>query len=279
MHPPVVHFMSGLPRSGSTLLAAILQQNPAVRHAGIITPVANMMIKLTSVMVEGEFATEFEAETRQRLLRGILTGYYDDGSRSGSTTGDIVIDNNRLWCTRLALLDHLFPASRVICCVRDPVWIIDSFERIMQKDPLLGSRIVPIEQRGTLHDRVNALTSQGGPFGFCWHAFNEAFYSALAHKLIVVEYDRLVTAPRDTLQRLSDLLSLPRWDYDFNDIRFEQPVRFDQALGTPGLHAVRPRVSMAPRRPVLPPDIVSRLAGGSFWRNPDMNPGNATILA
>lgn len=154
--------MSGLPRSGSTLLAAILKQNPAIRHAGIITPVANMMIKLTSVMVEGDFATEFDEKTRKRLLRGVLTNYYFDGAQSGSPADHIVIDSNRLWCTRLALLDHLFPASRVICCVRDPVWIVDSFERIMQKDPLIGSRIVPIEQRGTLHDRVDAITSKGG---------------------------------------------------------------------------------------------------------------------
>ncbi|MCG0997497.1 sulfotransferase [Acetobacter persici] len=64
--------MSGLPRSGSTLLSAILQQNPAVRHAGIITPVAPMMVKLSSLMVEGDYVTEFDENTRKRLLRGVF---------------------------------------------------------------------------------------------------------------------------------------------------------------------------------------------------------------
>lgn len=274
-----VHFMSGLPRSGSTLLSAILMQNPAVRHAGIITPVAPMMVKLSSLMVEGEYASEFDEDTRKRLLRGVLSHYYcDKGPDSGRRTG-MIIDNNRMWCTRLGLIDHLFPHARIICCVRNPVWIIDSFERIIQKDPALGSRLVPIEKRGTLYDRVEALTAPNGSFGYCWRALQEAFYSTLAHKLIVVEYDRLVRHPAQTVAYITQLLKLPDWHYDFNAVEFNGAAGFDQALNTPGLHEVRKKVAYSPRRPVLPPDIVERLTTELFWRNPERNPGRATVLA
>ena len=37
-----IHLISGLPRSGSTLLAALLRQNPAV-HAGVTSPVFPMV--------------------------------------------------------------------------------------------------------------------------------------------------------------------------------------------------------------------------------------------
>jgi sulfotransferase len=36
-----IHFISGLPRSGSTLLAALLRQNPRL-HAGMTSPVATI---------------------------------------------------------------------------------------------------------------------------------------------------------------------------------------------------------------------------------------------
>lgn len=36
-----IHFISGLPRAGSTLLAALLRQNPAL-HAGITSPVGSL---------------------------------------------------------------------------------------------------------------------------------------------------------------------------------------------------------------------------------------------
>lgn len=274
-----VHFMSGLPRSGSTLLSAILQQNPAVRHAGIITPVAPMMVKLSSLMVEGEYASEFNDETRKRLLRGVLSHYYFEKGPDSRRRPGMIIDHNRMWCTRLGLLDHLFPEARIICCVRNPVWIIDSFERIIQKDPVLGSQLVPIERRGTLYDRVEALTAPNGSFGYCWRALQEAFYSALAHKLIVVEYDRLVTQPEETVARITNLLKLPEWHYDFNAVEFKGASAFDQALNTPGLHEVRKKVAYTPRRPVLPPDVVARLSGELFWRNPEKNPGRATVLA
>ncbi|MCX2560058.1 hypothetical protein OQ252_01395 [Acetobacter farinalis] len=62
-------------------------------------------------------------------------------------------------------------------------------------------------------------------------------------------------------------------------MEFEGATAFDQALKTPGLHTVRKKVAYVPRRPVLPPDVVARLSGELFWRNPERNPGQATVLA
>ena len=43
------HFISGLPRSGSTLLAAILRQNPRI-HAAMSTPVGSLCNTLLNAM-------------------------------------------------------------------------------------------------------------------------------------------------------------------------------------------------------------------------------------
>ena len=278
MSLPLVHFMSGLPRSGSTLLAAILRQNPTVVKAGYISPVAPMIVKLTSVMVEGEYQTEFDSEIRDRILRGALLNYYGTVSAPAGQR-PIIIDNSRIWCTRLGLVNALFPGAKVICCVRDPVWIIDSFERLIQKNPLLGSKIVPIERRGNLYSRIDHILSTDGPFGFCWRAFNEAYFGEMAHNLIVVDYDRLVSDPAGTMDILTDALQLPRWCYDFERIQCDEPVDFDQNLNSPGLHSVRERVGAIHRRLSIPPEIVSRLAGGTFWRDPGKNPGGAMVIA
>ena len=45
--PAATHFISGLPRSGSTLLSALLRQNPSF-HADISSPVALLMETLWS---------------------------------------------------------------------------------------------------------------------------------------------------------------------------------------------------------------------------------------
>jgi hypothetical protein len=54
----VIHFISGLPRSGSTLLAASLRQNPRF-HAGISSPVASLFMALQAAMSRRNEAAVF----------------------------------------------------------------------------------------------------------------------------------------------------------------------------------------------------------------------------
>jgi len=62
------HFISGLPRSGSTLLAAVLLQNPRFR-AGMSSPVGRCCRPSWGTFAAGsEFGPVIEHEQRQRLF-------------------------------------------------------------------------------------------------------------------------------------------------------------------------------------------------------------------
>lgn len=270
---PSVHFISGLPRAGSTLLAALLSQNQAITAHGRTSPVAPMMIRLSSMMAEGEHATDFTDGQREALLRGVLETYY------GPERGGIVLDTSREWCTRLALIERLYPAAKVICCVRDPVWIVDSLERLIVRDPILSSRLVPIGQRGTQHDRLEYLLSREGVFGYAWRVLTEAFHGPFAHRLVLVDYQKLATDPLSVLASLTRCLGLPPCAYDPTNVVNPDAASFDRALGTPGLHTVRPVVTLQSRNCILPPDVISRLQGGMFWRKPQATGQGARIIA
>jgi sulfotransferase len=65
-----------LPRSGSTLLAAILRQNPRF-HAGMSSPVASLFMALQGAMSRRNEAAVFIDEVQKReLLKGIFASYY-----------------------------------------------------------------------------------------------------------------------------------------------------------------------------------------------------------
>ena len=64
-----------------------------------------------------------------RILRALFSAYYADFE------ADIVFDTNRRWCANMSLILKLFPDAYVICCVRDPVAIVDSIERLLQQHP------------------------------------------------------------------------------------------------------------------------------------------------
>lgn len=272
--PYSVHVISGLPRSGSTLLAALLRQNPYMTAAGHNTPVAPMLIRMMSLMSEGEYQTEFRDGQWQRLMRGLLRNYFDPDAETR-----VVVDVSREWCAHAGLLAALYPQAKIICCVRDPVWILNSFEHLMTQDPLLGSKLVPIAHRGTQHDRIDYLASREGAFGYAWRLLNEVFFGPFSDRVILLDYDRLVASPGPVMDHLTRLLDLPAFAYDFEHIETPDSIAFDAALGTPGLHGVRPRMEAARKRLILPPHVVERMARQMFWREPGLNTGGAVVIA
>jgi len=118
-----LNFISGLPRSGSTLLSAILRQNPRF-SAGMSSPVANLFDGIiTQVSAGSELSAMVSPEQRKRLLRGLFEGYYADNS------AEVIFDTNRSWTAKMPEVLELFPNARFICCVRNVSWVMDSLER------------------------------------------------------------------------------------------------------------------------------------------------------
>ena len=75
------NFISGLPRSGSTLTSALLRQNPRF-HAGMTGPVAGLFEGvLNQVSAGNEMSTMVDGNQRARILRGLFDSYYADVDR------------------------------------------------------------------------------------------------------------------------------------------------------------------------------------------------------
>src|SRR5215475_5185265 len=112
-HVARFHFISGLPRSGSTLLAAILNQNPRFR-AGMTSPLADIMgVVMAEASSKNDFSFDVSDEQRVAMLRGLVENFY-----AGQKDAGVIFDTSRLWCSRMLLLQTLFPDAKVIACVR-----------------------------------------------------------------------------------------------------------------------------------------------------------------
>jgi len=72
---PHYHFISGLSRSGSTLLAAILRQNPRF-HAGMTSPAGSLFNAALGQMSAGrEFGAVVGVDQRQAILPGLFASF------------------------------------------------------------------------------------------------------------------------------------------------------------------------------------------------------------
>jgi sulfotransferase len=102
-----LHFISGLPRSGSTLLAALLRQNPRF-SAGMSSPVYNLFrAMLAETSQRNETAVFIDDDIRKRLLVGVFDAYYAEAAPEM-----VIFDTNRGWTTKLPALAELFPTPR-----------------------------------------------------------------------------------------------------------------------------------------------------------------------
>ena len=255
-----LHFIAGLPRSGSTLLSAILRQNPAI-HAAITSPVAMLFDRLHQAMSsKSDYAEMLTEVKRANLLRGLFASYYKDIDRP------IAFDTNRHWCSRMAALNLLFPQATVIACVRDPVLVLDSFERLWQASPLLAAKMFTPEQAVTVHTRIEALAAAGGVVGFAYDALAEAYYGLHKSNLIVIEYEQLCKTPGEVVEFIYKALRLAPFAHRFDDIEQPPHLEYDGRFGMPDLHRIRPKIEWLERKPILPPEIVRRFSGKCFWR-------------
>ena len=235
---PTIHFISGLPRSGSTLLAGLLRQNP--RFAAAMTgPVGGLVTTLlNSMSPQNETAVFLDEAKRRAILKAVVEAYYAD------ETGKVIFDTNRMWCARLPLLRELFPDAKVLCCVRNVAWIMDGFERLVRRNAFEPSRLFGTpDERATVYSRTEALAHRDRVVGCAYSALKEAYYGEHSEHLLLIDYDILTAKPEACLRLVYRFLGEDWFPHDFANVEYDAP-EFDRPLGAPGLHRMRVSADM-----------------------------------
>lgn len=262
-----LHLISGLPRSGSTLLAGLLRQNPGF-HAAVQSPLADVFRTTLQAMSSAESACFIDDQQRERALRGLLQAYY-----SHMPNKAVIFDTHRAWCGLLTAIARVSPESRVICCLRSPAWILDSIERLVRSNALRASKIFNHET-GNVFARTELLTTKQ-LLSPALHALRQAWFSEQADRLIAIQYDSLVEQPHKVMDSLYDLLGEPHFAHDFDRVEYDE-AEFDEKLGLPGMHKVSGPVAPRRRDTILPPEIFSKHEG-EFWVR-GSNPRKVVVL-
>lgn len=270
-----LHFISGLPRSGSTLLAALLRQNPRFHHGGMSSPVAQIVMRVQHATSRGsEGAVLVNEEQRKRLLRGIFGSFYT----FSSNVPEVIFDTNRAWCAKLPLLVELFPESKLICMVRDLPWVLNSVEKLIRGNPSELSGLFGYNANTTVYGRVNQLISQDGLVGYAMNALRECYYAPLATgRVMLLDYEALVKRPAAALGFIYQFLGEEPFPHDLENFSYEAQ-EFDLSLGTPGLHRVSGPVEWREQQMLLPPDLAQRFRNESFWKEPKLNTRKVPVI-
>ncbi len=208
---------------------------------------------------------------RRRILTTLVDAFYADAD-----PGAVIFDTSRIWCALLPAVAELFPESRVICCVRNPAWILDSIERNVQRNPFGAQKMFSWDSKGNVYSRMEALTGKDGFVKRSIGNLRQAWFSDRASQLLAVRYDSLTAKPAETLHSIYQAVGEPAFAHNFNSVEYDEP-KYDEGMGFPGFHRVSGPVRINNRETILPPELF-RQHDNCFWDEPSQNPRRVQIL-
>lgn len=242
-------------------MGAILRQNPRF-SAGMSSPVASLFEGVVSQVSAGtELSRMVNATQKERILRGLFDSFYEENP------AEVIFDTNRAWTAKLPDLMTMFPDAKFICCVRDVSWVMDSLERQFRLNSFENTGLFGNpNERATVYTRTEALAGPNRLVGYAYQALREACWGPHADRLVIIDYDILVSRPAEVIDLLYDFIGEEKFAHDFDGVDYDAPA-FDAALGIDGLHRVRPKVAPEPRKTILPPDVFEKYSKLAFWRD------------
>lgn len=251
------HFITGLPRSGSTLLSSILKQNPKF-HSSITDPLAAMVKGIIETSQDGPgMKVEVPVARRKNILEGLFEGFYKHIDKP------VIFNTNRAWTLLTPQIKDMYPKSKMLVCVRDINWVLDSFETAHRKNPF-STNTVTGGLGGTVYSRIEELMSEKGIVGFPYIGIKQAITSAEKNMLMLIEYNELCKNPERMMKSIYSFIGQDYYEHDFSNVQASWD-EYDAEIGI-NLHSVRKKVEFIPRQFILPPDILQKYANMEVWR-------------
>ncbi|WP_235653671.1 hypothetical protein [Mycolicibacter icosiumassiliensis] len=100
---------------------------------------------LGGLSARNEFSVFIDDAKRQRILHGLFDNFYAD------CPAEVIFDTSRGWCGWMPALVQLFPAAKVVACVWEMPWVLDSIERLIQRNVFTPSSIFNYQPGGTVY--------------------------------------------------------------------------------------------------------------------------------
>jgi sulfotransferase len=213
-------YLTGLPRSGSTLLAQLLGHHPDIYSTGHSSPLCPTLVGLRHHLSDSEFLlsqldVDFE-RSYNRLLnayRGFMNGWFAETEHAQ------VVDKNRGWLQHLETVHQIDPGFRMLVCVRELGQIYGSIEAQHQKTILLDfpDHLAHLSR----NDRAHKLFEANGVVGAPLRAIGALadIDSELQSHLFYVVFEHLMNEPATVMESIYKWLQVEPEQPDWQNLK------------------------------------------------------------
>jgi sulfotransferase len=252
-----------MPRSGSTLLSSILNQNEKI-FATPNSALCQIMWDAQSYIYNSEqfqgYPNFVGAET---ILKSMADNYYSGYKEK------FVIDKCRDWGVpdNLVMIErYITDKPKFVTVVRDVLEVLASFITLVHKNEgsnnFIDSNLSM--KNPTDDDRCDFLMKPGGTIDRCLWAIKSVIESE--HQVHIISYDDIINNKEKTIQGIYDFLEIPQYKHDFNNIINKYPEN-DFIYGLIGFHTVRSSVEKVskPVTEVLSDYVINKYGNKNVW--------------
>jgi sulfotransferase len=239
------YFLSGLPRSGSTMLSAILSQNPEIHaegNSGLCQIMWDIHQSCTVHSLEQLKANNRFEKLPKEIASQIPHLYYKDSEES------IIIDKCRAWTLPMntdLIKNYITNDYKIIVLERPIVEVVKSFLRVHQENPLTFN-MKYIEDLLIQNNDVLMKPLQG----IVWAKENNQ-----NNNFLFINYNELTFYPEETIKKIYDFCGWEYFNHDFTNIIPKYPENDFSAYGLKNLHEVRPKIEKRKYEVSLPKEI------------------------
>ena len=251
-------FLCGLPRSGSTWLGAILNQNPDC-YVTVQSPFVELLWRNYSLWEDSRWTDDFigddpvPSESKKiAYLIGITKLYYGQ-----FTDRNLIIDNKRQWhsITNIRMYTDIFgELPKIICPVRNVEEIVASFSNLFKKN---NRKFLP------------ELNLDGNLFNDTHYQLKSTYDSMYRDCLHIIDYDDLVANTDLEVEKIYKFLNIQPYKSDYETIK-GNPSYKDVDIGYDliGMHDIKSGVHKSETNPeeVLSEDQLKQFEELIFWK-------------
>ena len=243
-------FIAGLPRSGSTLLGTLLNQNPLI-YTTHSSSFVEILYRTYSIWNDKNFSEDFAGSKMKNMkipyLQEITQAYFKQ-----QTDKPIVFDKRRHWHSieNIKMFKEIFNQEpKIICPVRNIEEIVASFKSIFLKN------------KKTLNLESNIFDV---PFFHLKKTWNSEFKRCL----FFVEYNDLVKSTQKTLNKIYDFIGQPYYKHNLNNIVSNDPLKeVEKIYGLKGLHNLQKTIKKSiTSTDILDAKELKYYSLQNFWR-------------
>ena len=224
-----IYFLCAMPRSGNTLFASILNQNPdvAVTANSITLEIMKELFLLKKTDVFKNFPDE---QSLNNVMDEVYKLYYKNWNYK------VIIDRGPV-CTPgnlMVMQKHFKQPIRCVVLVRDLLDVLASYIKWFENEPSAF-----LNQYATLDEKLSQVMNKNGAVGK--ELISIQYLLKHPEQAVFIKYNDLVINPEKELRKVYTFLNLPYYPHTFTNLNqlVVNGVQYNDSIVGKNMHTIR----------------------------------------